>query len=123
MNLEQVVYVQFVKMKQEDVKNFKSEKIQNHIKVVISQSMGLSSVKLVWVYGIDINGATNIHRIAKNAINGLERPKYLLFNWEQYFMMGKLSYFKIFFNLRYENFDISKKIGENLDIYIFYPII
>ena len=33
--------------------------------------MGLSSVKLVW------NRDVNIYRIAKNAINGLERPKYL----------------------------------------------
>ena len=24
-----------------------------------------------------MNGATNIYRIAKNAINGIERPKYL----------------------------------------------
>ena len=29
------------------------------------------------VWNRDVNGATNIHRIAKNAINGLERPKYL----------------------------------------------
>ena len=26
---------------------------------------------------LDVNGATNIYRIAKNAINGIERPKYL----------------------------------------------
>ena len=31
--------------------------------------------KAVW--NRDVNGATNICRIAKNAINGLERPKYL----------------------------------------------
>ena len=29
------------------------------------------------VWNRDVNGATNICRIAKNAINGLERPKYL----------------------------------------------
>jgi hypothetical protein len=29
------------------------------------------------VWNRDVNGATNIYRIAKNAINGLERPKYL----------------------------------------------
>lgn len=30
------------------------------------------------VWNRDVNSATNIYRIAKNAINGLERPKYLL---------------------------------------------
>jgi len=29
------------------------------------------------VWNRDVNGATNIYRIAKNAVNGLERPKYL----------------------------------------------
>lgn len=29
------------------------------------------------VWNRDVNSATNICRIAKNAINGLERPKYL----------------------------------------------
>ena len=29
------------------------------------------------VWNRDVNDATNIYRIAKNAINGLERPKYL----------------------------------------------
>jgi transposase len=29
------------------------------------------------VWNRDVNGATNIYRIAKNSINGLERPKYL----------------------------------------------
>ena len=29
------------------------------------------------VWNRDINSATNIYRIAKNAINGLKRPKYL----------------------------------------------
>jgi len=29
------------------------------------------------VWNRDVNSATNIYRIAKNAINGLERPKYL----------------------------------------------
>jgi len=29
------------------------------------------------VWNRDVNGATNIYRIAKTAINGLERPKYL----------------------------------------------
>jgi transposase len=29
------------------------------------------------VWNRDVNGSTNIYRIAKNAINGLERPKYL----------------------------------------------
>jgi uncharacterized protein (DUF2461 family) len=29
------------------------------------------------VWNRDVNGATNICRIAKNAINGIERPKYL----------------------------------------------
>jgi hypothetical protein len=31
--------------------------------------------KAVW--NRDVNGSTNIYRIAKNAINNLERPKYL----------------------------------------------
>ena len=30
-----------------------------------------------WIWNRDVNGATNIYRIAKNAINGTERPKYL----------------------------------------------
>ena len=29
------------------------------------------------VWNRDVNGATNIYKIAKNVINGLERPKYL----------------------------------------------
>ena len=29
------------------------------------------------VWNRDVNGSTNIYRIAKNAINELERPKYL----------------------------------------------
>ena len=29
------------------------------------------------VWNRDVNGATNIYRIAKSAINGIERPKYL----------------------------------------------
>ena len=29
------------------------------------------------VWNRDVNGATNIYKIAKNAINKLERPKYL----------------------------------------------
>jgi len=29
------------------------------------------------VWNRDVNGATNIYRIANNAINGIERPKYL----------------------------------------------
>ena len=40
--------------------------------------LGLISCKNCFnVWNRDVNGATNIYRIAKNAINGLERPKYL----------------------------------------------
>ncbi len=40
--------------------------------------MGLSSVKLVWVYGIEMLMVALIYiELLKNAINGLERPKYL----------------------------------------------
>ena len=35
----------------------------------------MKTIKYVW--NRDMNGATNIYRIAKNAINGTERPKYL----------------------------------------------
>lgn len=39
---------------------------------------GLTKCKIcLSVWNRDVNGATNIYRIAKNAINGLERPKYL----------------------------------------------
>ena len=39
---------------------------------------GLISCKNCFnVWNRDVNGATNIYRITKNAINGLERPKYL----------------------------------------------
>jgi len=39
---------------------------------------GLISCKNCFnVWNRDVNGATNIYRIAKNAINGLEQPKYL----------------------------------------------
>ena len=39
---------------------------------------GLISCKNYFnVWNRDVNGATNICRIAKNAINGIERPKYL----------------------------------------------
>jgi transposase len=37
----------------------------------------LTCKKCSSVWNRDVNGATNIYRIAKNAINGLERPKYL----------------------------------------------
>jgi hypothetical protein len=37
----------------------------------------LTCKKCSGVWNRDINSATNIYRIAKNAINGLERPKYL----------------------------------------------
>ena len=32
---------------------------------------------MLLLFPSDVNSATNIYRIAKNAINGLERPKYL----------------------------------------------
>jgi len=37
----------------------------------------LTCKKCSGVWNRDVNGATNIYRIAKNAINGIERPKYL----------------------------------------------
>ena len=37
----------------------------------------LTCKKCSGVWNRDVNGATNIYRIAKNAINELERPKYL----------------------------------------------
>jgi hypothetical protein len=37
----------------------------------------LTCKKCSCVWNRDVNGATNIYRIAKNAINGIERPKYL----------------------------------------------
>ena len=37
----------------------------------------LTCKKCLGVWNRDVNSATNIYRIAKNAINGLERPKYL----------------------------------------------
>ena len=37
----------------------------------------LTCKKCSGVWNRDVNGATNIYRIAKNAIDGLERPKYL----------------------------------------------
>ena len=37
----------------------------------------LTCKKCSGLWNRDVNGATNIYRIAKNAINGLERPKYL----------------------------------------------
>jgi hypothetical protein len=37
----------------------------------------LTCKKCSGVWNRDVNGATNICRISKNAINGLERPKYL----------------------------------------------
>jgi transposase len=37
----------------------------------------LTCKKCSGVWNRDVNGATNIYKIAKNAINGLERPKYL----------------------------------------------
>ena len=39
---------------------------------------GLISCKKCFnVWNKNVNGATNIYKIAKNAIKGLERPKYL----------------------------------------------
>jgi transposase len=40
----------------------------------------LTCKKCSGVWNRDVNSATNIYRIAKNAINGLERPKYLCRN-------------------------------------------
>ena len=37
----------------------------------------LTCKKCSGVWNRDVNSATNIYRLAKNAINGLERPKYL----------------------------------------------
>ena len=37
--------------------------------------LSCKNCKVVW--NRDVNGATNIYRIAKNAINKIERPKYL----------------------------------------------
>jgi transposase len=78
MNLEQVVCVQYVKKQQEDVKNSKSEKIQNYISGNILVHGLIKCQTCLGVWNRDVNGVTNIYRIAKNAINGLERPKYLV---------------------------------------------
>ena len=43
--------------------------------ILVHGALRCKNCEAVW--NRDVNGATNIHRIAKNAINGLERPKYL----------------------------------------------
>ena len=56
-------------MVRENQKPYKSGDILVH---------GLTKCKTcLGVWNRDINGATNIYRIAKSAINGIERPKYL----------------------------------------------
>ena len=47
------------------------------------------------VWNRDVNGATNIYRIAKNAINGLERPKYLCREKKDYDKVEKLKKDKV----------------------------
>ncbi len=78
MNLEQVVCVQFVKKKQEDVKKFQIRENPKPYKSgnLIVRGL-LTCKKCLGVRNRDVNGATNIYRIAKNAVNRLERPKYL----------------------------------------------
>ena len=48
-------------------------------KIIIQKILNglLTCKKCSGVWNRDVNSATNIYRIAKNAINGLERPKYL----------------------------------------------
>ncbi len=65
MNLEPVLCVQCVKKKQ---------KVQSGNILVHGL---LTCKKCSGVWNKDVNSATNIYIIAKNAINGLERPKYL----------------------------------------------
>jgi hypothetical protein len=43
--------------------------------ILVHGALRCKNCEAVW--NRDVNGATNIHRIAKNAINELERPKYL----------------------------------------------
>ena len=50
-------------------KPYKSDNILVHGLIKCQTCLG--------VWNRDVNGATNIYRITKNAINGLERPKYL----------------------------------------------
>jgi hypothetical protein len=67
MSLEQVVCEKFQIRK--NPKPYKSNNILVH---------GLIKCKTcLCVWNRDVNGATNICRIAKNVINGIERPKYL----------------------------------------------
>ena len=56
-------------IKRENPKPYKSCTILVHGLIKCQTCLG--------VWNRDVNGATNIYRIAKNAINGLERPKYL----------------------------------------------
>ena len=53
----------------ENPKPYKSENILCHGLLTCKKCSG--------VWNRDVNSATNIYRIAKNAINGIERPKYL----------------------------------------------
>ena len=43
--------------------------------ILVHGALRCKNCEAVW--NRDVNGATNICRIAKNAINGIERPKYL----------------------------------------------
>ena len=43
--------------------------------ILVHGALRCKNCEAVW--NRDVNSATNIYRIAKNAINGLERPKYL----------------------------------------------
>jgi hypothetical protein len=53
-------------------KNPKPYKSSN---ILVHGALRCKNCKAVW--NRDVNSATNIYRIAKNAINGIERPKYL----------------------------------------------
>jgi hypothetical protein len=47
------------------------------MRFLIYKYLYIKSQTCLGVWNRDVNGATNIYRTAKNAINGLERPKYL----------------------------------------------
>ncbi len=53
-------------------KNPKPYKSSN---ILVHGALRCKNCEAVW--NRDVNSGTNIYRIAKNAINGLERPKYL----------------------------------------------
>lgn len=89
-NINDYVQQQLNEYSKKYIENYSQFKINNNIIYKIIKNPKPYKSGNILVHGLisckncsnvwnrDVNGATNIYRIAKNAVNGLERPEYLL---------------------------------------------